>query len=109
MRDCMIHAVLADFGSAVVWAQIPFLAIFLIDAATIWCPRHHITKKTGFAVHLPLLVIPLWLGYESLIPPGDWIRIDWVALLIANIFAGRRYLENLRKVYGHNPPGPANR
>jgi hypothetical protein len=103
----MIHTTLASTFVISPWFQLPFVAIFLIDAVTIWCPRHLITKKSGIGVHLPLLVIPLWIWYESLIPTAGWIRVDLLPLVIASAFAFRRYVENLRKIYGAESPSAA--
>lgn len=72
-----------------------FWLMQLLFGLSLLYPWHPSWPKAWWLVHLPLLLVPLWLYYETLMPREMNIRVDLLLLFGEFGVAGAIYLFRL--------------
>lgn len=58
-----------------------FRVMLIVAGVTLVYPWHPRWSASGWLVHLPLLLLPLWARYEATIPSGMNIRVDLLVIV----------------------------
>ena len=81
--------------SAEIWIAVLHLTMLVIAGFSLVYPWKARQAGARSLVHLPLLLPPIWIAYEAIMPTSMNIRIDLFLLIPAFLASGMVYLINI--------------